>query len=80
MRQSPSPNPDRLLNTVEASRYLLALHGISYTPGTLTQFRYRECEGPEWVRIGKRGVGYYPFSLDRWARTIISKPQAHRAA
>jgi hypothetical protein len=72
------PHDDRLLNTEQSSAYLDVVHGIVRSPKTLAADRYSNT-GPEWVRIGKRGVGYYPSSLDDFARKIITHPAREAA-
>lgn len=66
-----SPQEARILHTAQASAYLDTVHGIVRSPKTLAADRYSNT-GPEWVRIGKRGVGYYPSGLDAFAKKIIT--------
>ena len=66
MSTTPAPR----LTTRQASDYLLARHGVTVAPATLTK---RRCVGggPAFVRM-LRAVYYAPAELDKWVDTQIT--------
>jgi hypothetical protein len=64
---------DPILSPEQASARLAEL-GIRRAKTTLAKLRCLG-GGPEFVKIGKRDVGYYQSGLDRYATEIISEPR-----
>lgn len=64
--QTQLETPDRLVRTVEAA----ALLGLS--PSTLEKMRCRG-DGPPFIKLGSRAVGYDPNVLRDWAKAGTRK-------
>lgn len=54
----------------EASRYLLHVHGLSYTPATLAK-KATLGGGPKFRKAGARTCLYDRKELDRWANEVL---------
>lgn len=60
------------LSRREASDYLKAKHGIIRAPSTLAKYVVTG-GGPEFRRVGARGVAYDVPELDRYAEELIGE-------
>jgi hypothetical protein len=58
------------LNRRDASRYLLAAHGLAVAPGTLAR-KASAGGGPRFARAGRAAL-YTPADLDAWAAETLS--------
>jgi hypothetical protein len=61
-----------------ASDYLLAEHGISRTPRTLANLRYRG-GGPRYTRVSPIEILYTKEDLDAWVEGLTSSRFRHTA-
>jgi hypothetical protein len=80
-RTAESYLPQRLqkprLNTVEASEYLLSVHGVKIAPATLAKLR-NVGGGARFSKFGST-VLYQPAELDTWALAKLGEPLANTA-
>lgn len=58
-----TPSEGRVLRTPEAARFL------SVSPATLVKWRCVSSNGPIWIRIGARMVGYLQSDLDTFVQS-----------